>query len=459
MTTITQTIPSLGSPPLTSDPSSFDTRADTLYGTSLPAVITAVNTWSGQANTVAGEVNTDKLAAEAASAAAAASAGDSLAYSVLSAGSANLAGAWSAQTGAVAPPYSVTHEGRIWVLLNALADVTASEPGITADWLSTGSLSITVRTSNTILAADDYGSNIQYTGAGNFTQTFAAVSTLGAGFYLYLRNDTTGNITLNPDGSETIDGLTSYIMYPGEMRFIQLNAAGTGLVSIVMRTFEVTFDLSGTFTTPPGYKAFPVKVWSAGSSGERTNNAGVVSKGGGGGGCFEQVVPSGAVGSSETITVGAGGAAVTTVASGNIGGQSSFGTLLVVYSAPSAHLGGSIGYASSAQDSSTSAVASFAGAGIHGANTIWGGAGGSGIQSGLTAGGNSVNGGAGGGGLSDLAALGAAGLSIYGGNGGAASSASNGTAGAQPGGGGGATQTGTASGAGGDGRVVIRGNF
>lgn len=63
MTTITQTIPSLGSPPLTTDPASFDTRADTLYGTSLPAVITATNTWSGQANTVAGEVNTNATSA------------------------------------------------------------------------------------------------------------------------------------------------------------------------------------------------------------------------------------------------------------------------------------------------------------------------------------------------------------------------------------------------------------
>ena len=77
MTTITQTIPSLGSPPLTTDPANFDTRADILYGTSLPAVITATNTWSGQANTVASEVNTNattattaRIAAEAAEAAA-----------------------------------------------------------------------------------------------------------------------------------------------------------------------------------------------------------------------------------------------------------------------------------------------------------------------------------------------------------------------------------------------------
>jgi hypothetical protein len=66
MSTISQTIPSLGSPPLTTDPVNFDTRADTLYGTSLPAVITATNTWSGQANTVAGEVNTNATNAQTA---------------------------------------------------------------------------------------------------------------------------------------------------------------------------------------------------------------------------------------------------------------------------------------------------------------------------------------------------------------------------------------------------------
>jgi hypothetical protein len=67
MTTITQSIPSLGTPPLTTDPVNFDTRADTLYGTSLPAVITAINTWAGQANTVASEVSADAAAAAAAS--------------------------------------------------------------------------------------------------------------------------------------------------------------------------------------------------------------------------------------------------------------------------------------------------------------------------------------------------------------------------------------------------------
>jgi hypothetical protein len=100
MTTISQTIPSLGSPPLTTDPVNFDTRADTLYGTSLPAVITATNTWSGQANTVAGEVNTNATNAQAAATTASAASAAAIAASNATqwvSGQAYLAGAvvWS----------------------------------------------------------------------------------------------------------------------------------------------------------------------------------------------------------------------------------------------------------------------------------------------------------------------------------------------------------------------------
>lgn len=43
-------------------------------------------------------------------------------------------GLWSDQTGAATKPYCVLHNGAFWALLNNLADVTASEPGVTADW-------------------------------------------------------------------------------------------------------------------------------------------------------------------------------------------------------------------------------------------------------------------------------------------------------------------------------------
>lgn len=48
---------------------------------------------------------------------------------------ANLKGAWSSLTGGIAKPASVSHNGAIWGLLNNLADVTTSQPGVTADWV------------------------------------------------------------------------------------------------------------------------------------------------------------------------------------------------------------------------------------------------------------------------------------------------------------------------------------
>ena len=71
----------------------------------------------------------DADATAAAASAAAASVSASAASS-----SANFVGAWSAQTGAANIPYSVAHNGISWLLLNNLADVTTSEPSVTADW-------------------------------------------------------------------------------------------------------------------------------------------------------------------------------------------------------------------------------------------------------------------------------------------------------------------------------------
>jgi len=450
MTTITETIPSLGSPPLTSDPTNFDTRADTLYGTSLPAVIAATNTWSGQANVVAGEVNADSVAAAASAVAAAASsvsasghAATALTYSLNAAGSANFMGAWSSLTGALNKPASVSHVGRVWLLLNNLANVTTSEPGVTADWFAVGAVMVEERSSNTELDATAMGLIIKYT-SGTFTQTFDTVSALDTGWYVWLKNDGTGDITLDPDGSETISGITSFVMYPGEMRLVVLNEAETGFDSFVLNSFEKTFNTSGTFTKPPGYVAFDAIVWSAGGSGSRNGSA---AQGGAGGGAFRAIIPTASIGTTETITIGAGGAGRTTDGNGNAGGDSSIGSVLVVTGSTGVTGGG-------VKPVNISSATAYFGA-ANGAGSVWGGA--SAPLAASSASGGSVYGGGAGG--SHDGTLRAAGTSVFGGNGGAAGDATNGAAGVQPAGGGGATRSGTTSGAGGDGRVVIRGKF
>jgi hypothetical protein len=448
MTTITQTIPSLGSPPLTSDPSSFDTRADTLYGTSLPAVISATNTWSGQANTVAGEVNTDKLAAAVSAAAAAVDAGDAQSAATQAAASASFQGEWAGLVGDLDLPASVRHNNIIWLLLTYLPDVTDSEPGVTADWAAYKQIAVNNRTSNTILTANDFGAFIRYT-SGTFTQTFSAVATLGVGWFVWLKNAGTGDITLNPNASEQIDGLTDFILYPNELRLVMVNAAGTGFDSFVYNGFQKVFTTSGTFTKPPGYKTFEGIAISGGASGGRGNNT----TGGAGGGAFPFTLAATSFGATETITIGAGGAARTTNGNGNAGGATSIGSLIVVLGGTSIS-GGAISVSGSLPARNGAIATGFEGG--------WSSSAGSAIYGGAssyvaaTAAGSSIFGGGAGGCISSGVAY-AAGTSLYAGDGGASATGTDGTDGDQPGGGGGATESGTTSGAGGDGQVTIRG--
>jgi hypothetical protein len=89
------------------------------------------------------------------------------------------------------------------------------------------------RTSNTILGLADSGKFIDIT-SGTFTQTFDAAATLAANWLVYIRNSGTGVITLDPNASETIDGLTTIKVYPGEAFVVQCD--GSALYTIGRQT-------------------------------------------------------------------------------------------------------------------------------------------------------------------------------------------------------------------------------
>jgi len=303
------------------------------------------------------------------------------------------------------------------------------------------------RTANTILGIADNLHLVDIT-SGTFSQTFTAAATLGNGWSVMLRNSGTGDITLDPSGAELIDGLASYVMYPQECRLITCD--GTGFTSVVISPYFKEFATVGanTWTKPPGYVVHEGEAWSAAASGERTNDVGTQSRGGAGGGCYPFRFLASSMGATETITNGAGGVAVTTVAAGNAGGDTTIGALLTITGA--SHLvGGAVagfkGISSAAIASGFESVAASTGTRPH----VWGG---TNPSSDTSSNGNTatVNGGGCGGSVTASGVIRAPGTSKRGGAGGAASIASNGTAGTVPGGGGGATQTGTASGAGAD---------
>lgn len=268
------------------------------------------------------------------------------------------------------------------------------------------------RTSNTVLAGSDLGKLIDIT-SGTFTQTFTAAATLGGNWFCHIRNGGTGDITLDPNGSELIDGLTSYIMYPGETRLVTCD--GTGFYTMVLKSFYKVFTATGTFVKPPGYEMFSGIKWGGGGGGD-------VGFGGGGGGCSQFDFPASVIGASQSVTIGGGAAA------GAKGGDTTF-----IFTTQGGGRGGAYSEGGSAYGTSLT-MAPFPNDAVsvtaNYAIPVYGFYGGGTDISGITALRHSVYGGAAGGDS-------AAGTSIFGGAGGVG--AGNGTA---PGGGGGSTGAG-----------------
>lgn len=255
-----------------------------------------------------------------------------------------------------------------------------------------------------------------------------------------------------------------------------------------------SFDASGTWTKPASGTVALIECWGGGGGGGGATDSAGEAGGGGGGAYAHRLAPISALGATETVTIGAGGTGVA-ANSGNVGGTTTFGSLLSAFGggggagASSSGAGGGGGGGSiSAGASPTPATAAgvggapftayptaapgFASDGFGGANggdgaaasttpgghAGYGGGGGGGASAtGDGAGGGSQYGGAGGGGGAGAAG----GSSKCGGAGGAGSLGAGGTgnAGTQPGGGGGARESSstadTTGGAGGAGRVIV----
>lgn len=117
-------------PPLGSATFNADAYA---YGTAMPGVVDGINDLAGNAHTNA----LSSVESATAAASAAASAADVQAVVL---GAANFKGLWSALTGPLLKPATVKDNGRFWLLLSDLPDVTAAVPGVSAAWtaLDTG---------------------------------------------------------------------------------------------------------------------------------------------------------------------------------------------------------------------------------------------------------------------------------------------------------------------------------
>lgn len=364
-----------------------------------------------------------------------------------------------------------------------------------------GSTRRTITGADTIVHSDR--ANVVEITSGTFTLAFSAAASIGADFFTYIYNSGTGDVTLDPNSTEQIDGLTSWVLYPGGA--ILCVCTGTAWESVLLAPMRKQFDSSGTLTKPGVGVHARVQGWGAGGSGGRGVSAGPGSGGaGGGGGAYKEVILAlSAFGTTETVTIGAGGTSQTVDnTSGTAGGNTTLGSLFTVYGGGggSHGVGGGSGSGGGGGGGAGAGTNSTSASGVAGGEPIstyddgvtsggfaflsgpnadgvdggggsesqgdtkgrtgrsyrGGGAGGSGTNAGAQAGGSSHWGGGGGGGGTQSGGAGAGGASVYGGNGGAGSTINTAaTAGTQPGGGGGGSGSGGNSGAGAAGRLII----
>lgn len=165
--------------------------------------VAAIDQWTTEVNTLSTEVNTLATNAETSAQSSASSATGASDSEAAALATANFVGEWSTLTGALNIPASVRHDDKWWQLLSDLADVTLSEPGVTADWVEVApSLAwVGPETTNSILTPQR--SITVDTSGGIVTKQLPASLTVGDYFVIHVFDDlTTGNDCLiDPNGN------------------------------------------------------------------------------------------------------------------------------------------------------------------------------------------------------------------------------------------------------------------
>jgi hypothetical protein len=115
------------------------------------------------------------------------------------------------------------------------------------NWISVARWSATetiqAKTSAYTVVNADRGTIIDAT-SGTFTLTLTAAATLGSGFNFIARNSGAGVVTIDPNAAETVDGVATLLLFPGQA--IKLVCDGSNWKSVAANTYITVAPMQAT---------------------------------------------------------------------------------------------------------------------------------------------------------------------------------------------------------------------
>ncbi len=191
---------------------------------------------------------------------------------------------------------------------------------------------------DTILGINDWHSLVNMDAVGgNKTVTLpSGLGTLANGMQIEIvKKDTSANtVQILPFSGQTINGFTSITLNSQFDRLIVVSN-GTSDIKVLVQDKQplvTQFTTSGTWTPKLGMKYAIAEVQAGGGGGGAVNAPGSgvwVAAGGSGGMYLKAMITGQQAGTSQTITIGAGGALLGAEGTGNTGGNSSVGSLVI----------------------------------------------------------------------------------------------------------------------------------
>jgi hypothetical protein len=215
-------------------------------------------------------------------------------------------------------------DGVLYTAMNLTASAQTSTITVTAP--TTGST--TTGSSNTLYLCNATG--------GAFAANLPSAATATNMVVAFKKTDSSTNaITITGHSTDTIDGVNTQSLST-QYQYLVLECDGTHW-NIIAQTsasevFSVntqSFTSSGTYTPTSGMSYCIVEMWGGGGGGGAGVTSGFVSPGAGGGagGYSRATFSAGTIGTSQTVTIGAGGTAGNS-SNGGTGGTTSLGSLL-----------------------------------------------------------------------------------------------------------------------------------